>query len=104
MIKSIRDIGLILILTFLGTSCSSKIRLTDYIDTTTPLTLTVKTLDKKTGLTTMKQSEILPTSDKYKTFIDWCNKNENEWSSPFDSFNSRASVTQNKFRFLLLSN
>jgi len=97
-------IKLTLILALLWTSYSSQIKLTDYIDTTAPLTLTINTVDEKTGLTTMKQSEILPTSDKYKMFIDWCNKNDNGWSSSPASFNSKVSLTQNNFRFLLLTN
>ena len=94
----------ILILAFFWTSCGSQIQMTDHIDLNKPLTLTINTLDKQTGLTVMKRSELLPESDKYKKFIDWCRGNDDGWSPSFDSYNAKASVTQNGFRFLLISN
>ena len=101
--KLIRDRGLILILIFLGTSCSSQIKLTDYIDTTGPLTMTIITQDKVTGLSTMKHTEILPTSDKFKSFIDWCDNNDKGWRSDFTTFNARVRITQPNFYFHLMT-
>jgi hypothetical protein len=93
-----------LIFAFFWTSCSSQIQVTDHIDLSKPLNLTISILDKSTGLTAMKQSEILPGSEKYKKFVDWCRSNDKGWSTTFDSYNSKATVSQNNFRFLLLSN
>jgi len=94
----------VLIFSLFATSCSSQIQITDHIDLGRPLNLTINTLDKETGLTTVKQSEIMPQSEKYEKFIDWCRDNDTGWSASFESFNSKASVSQNNFRFLLLTN
>lgn len=94
----------VLIFTLFATSCSSQLQLTDHIDLGRPLNLTINILDKQTGLTSVRQSQILPQSEKYKKFVDWCRSNDTGWSESFNSFNSKASVLQNNFRFLLLSN
>jgi hypothetical protein len=93
----------ITILTFLS-SCTTGINVTDYFDTEKSLTLTVYTLDKSTGLTTARQSEIRSTTEKFNKFVNWCKTNNEDWESSPASFVGEFTMTQDDFGLLYINN
>ena len=66
--------------------------------------LTVYTLDKSTGLTTTKQIEIRPTTEKFNKFVKWCKTNYGDWESSPASFVGQFTMTQDDFGLLYINN
>jgi hypothetical protein len=89
-----------LILLFFG--CGSDIHISDYIDETVSLNLSINKKNKN-GLTSSENNELTIDSEKYKQVIAWANKNTSGWKWTPASYLSDVCVAQGDFRLLYTS-
>jgi len=73
--KRILNFGLLVFILILS-SCSTNIKLEDYIDITTPFAMNMKTSNSETGLTESKSSTLEIDSEIWKKMIDWTINNQ----------------------------
>jgi len=95
--KKIINFGF-LILILIVSSCSTDIKLENYINKTEPFVLIINTTNSETKLTESKSAILELNSEKWKKLIDWVNKNQEGWISSPASYNGDIYVTQNDFK------
>ncbi|MCX6182408.1 MAG: hypothetical protein NT150_10810, partial [Bacteroidetes bacterium] len=72
----------------------------EYIDKNASLKLTINKKDNSTGLTTSEHFDIAANSDKYNQFVEWAQKNTDNWKWTPASYVADICVGQGNFRLL----
>ena len=68
----------LLILTLILLSCSTNVKLEDYLDMSAPFNLNINTTNSETGLTDSNSKTLEVNSEKWKKLIDWGKNNKYE--------------------------
>lgn len=82
------------------TSCQTDLDLNDIIDQNSSFTLTIRTVDKETGLSSNQTEEIEVNSKKWNRLVDFAKNNMDDWQSSPASYIGDIYVTQNDFRLI----
>lgn len=89
-----------LILSLGMTSCQTDLDLNDVIDPKSPFTLTIRTVDPETGLSSHETEVIKVNSKKWKKLVDFATNNINGWQSSPASHIGDIYVSQGDFRLI----
>ncbi len=100
-IKKIINFGFLIFILIL-LSCSTDIKIENYINKTEPFTLIVNTTNSETKLTEKKLLILAVNSDKWKKLVDWGNNNQGSWTSSPASYTGDIYVTQDNFKLTYL--
>jgi len=89
-----------LILTLAITSCQTYLEINDVIDQKSPFTLTIRTVDSETGLSSNETEEIEVNSEKWVKLVDFAKNNVDGWQSSPASYIGDIYVSQGDFRLI----
>ena len=90
----------LLILTLILLSCSTNVKLEDYLDMSAPFNLTINTTNSETGLTDSNSKTLEVNSEKWKKLIDWGKNNNYGWTSSLASHIGDIYASQGDFRLI----
>ena len=82
------------------TSCQTDLELNNVIDQKSPFTLTIRTVDSETGLSTNETEEINVNSEKWTRLVDFAKQNMDGWQPSPESYIGDVYVTQGNFRMI----
>lgn len=91
-------IALIISLAF--TSCQTDLDINDVIDQKSAFTLTFRTVDSDTGLSSNETEEIKVNSEKWTKLVDFAKNNMDGWQSIPASYIGDIYVSQGDFRLI----
>lgn len=89
-----------LILSLAITSCQTDLELNDVIDQKSAFTLTIRTVDPKTRLSSNETEEIKVNSDKWVKLVDFAKNQMDGWQSSPASYIGDIYVLQGDFRLV----
>ena len=89
-----------LILSLAITSCQTDLELNDVIDQKSPFTLTIRTVNPETGLSSNETEEIKVNSEKWIKLVDFEKNNMDGWQSSPASYIGDIYVSQGDFRLI----
>jgi hypothetical protein len=81
-------------------SCQTDLDINSVIDQKTPFTLTIRTVDTTTGLSSTESEVIKVHSAKWNMFVDFAKSNMNGWKSSPASYIGDIFVSQGDFRMI----
>ena len=90
----------VLTLSLAMTSCQTDLELNDVIDQKSPFTLTIRTVDPKTGLSSNETEELKVNSEKWIKLIDFAKNNLDDWQSSPASYIGDIYVLQGDFKLI----
>ena len=82
------------------TSCQTDLDLNDVIDQKSPFTLTIRTVNPETGLSSNETEEIKVNSEKWIKLVDFAKNNLDGWQSSPASYIGDVYVSQGDFRLI----